>query len=832
MLRKKTIYSFCLCFLLSCFYVISQDKLSGTVKDTETGIPLDGANVVILKGPHAVAFSITNAHGQFSVPIQLPADTLTLYVSMMGYNSFSEKIGRRSSFEIEMKATPIQLKEVTIRPGRVWGRNDTIRYDASRFLRDNDQTIEDLMKRLPGIQVDDDGTIQYKGKPIGTIYVEGLDLMDSRYKSISRTLPPQSVKEIEVLDNHQRIKSLVGKVSSDMTDINLKLSDSFKDRWSVNGKAATGISLNDLLYELEANALQISKKSQSLYALKLSNTGNGITKEAEKGEDEMRQSLPDYRLLPIEDLSSPLKEKRWLFNDAAIATGNRLYRLGQDSRLKINAFYTNDHINRKSSSETTYLNLTDTLTVDEIKEQVLNREQLNISADYEVNATTHFLRNKLDFFLEKEDIFTDVSGSYDVVQNRKNKSISLQDHFLVTHTLKDKSVWQLKAFAGYWRKQQQLRFNKLYQPIALQGLYANAESKWLIRHSKIGQNYTTGASVDFNNLEKYHRLWFTPAYEYLFDSFKFNLSLPMQKLYFQDKRKMLFHPGTLFRTDYKINYAWSARFTALYEKKLGDLNAFYLKPFYTDYRTINVNEKGIPITHKHHYMLRTEYKNTMSEFFVTADIHLSNSRVNHTFEQTMADDLFQWSRHYMSHKESSYGINSTLSKGFFDINTKTSLESSYWCNKSAQIRNGTILPFSLRMLTMKPTITISPLNPVEIAYSGEFQYQSTFLGKGSLETGLWSMNHTVSLSYIQQRLDLSTSVEYYRNEITPSKSVSLLFADFRATYKFPHMILQLQMNNLLNHRNYRYTIYQPLLVRSSQTTIRPREILLRIILKI
>lgn len=832
-LGKRGLSFICVWLLLSCgMSGVAQIKLTGTVKDAETGAPLDGTNVVVLRGGRAVSFSITNGEGTFSLPIELPADTLILYVSMLGYTPFLEKIGHRTLFEIELNPAPIQLNEVTIRPGRIWGRNDTIRYDASQFLRENDRTVEDLMKRLPGIQIDDDGNIQYKGKSIGTLYVEGLDLMDSRYKSISRNLPAQSVKEVEVLDNHQRVKSLVGKVASDVTDINLKLNDNFKDKWSFNTKEAVGFSVEDFLYEAEGNAMQISKKSQSLYALKLSNTGNGITKEADKGIEGTLQNLPDYRLLPTESISSPLKERRWLFNDAAIATANRLYRLTEDSRLKLNVFYTKDHINRESALETSYFNITDTLMVVENKNQTIKEKLVNISADYEVNASTHFLRNKMDFRLEKENVGTDISGTHDVFQSQRSRSVSLQDNFMITRTLHNNSVWQFRSVVGYWHRRQQLLFNSLDQPIALHGLYANSESRWIIRHTKIAQDYTAGASVDFNNLEKVHRLWFRPTYEHLINCFKFNLSLPFSAILLPEQSDVLFHPGFIFRTDYKINYAWTARFTAQYKKELEDIIALYRRPYYTDYRTFMVNDKGIPVTGKQYYTLRAEYKNTMSEFFVTADIHAANSKLNHTLEQTVEDDVFQWTRRYLPHRESSYGISSTLSKGFYDINTKTSLESSYWYNKSAQIRNGEILPFSLKMLTLKPNVSISPYSFLEVAYSGEFQFQSTLFGNNNQNDGLWSMNHKVSLYYIKKQFDLSSSVEYYHNEIAPARSVNLLFADFTATYKFSRLTLQLQLNNLLDHRNYRYTIYQPLSVYLSQTNIRPREVLLRIIMKI
>ena len=119
----------------------------------------------------------------------------------------------------------------------------------------------------------------------------------------------------------------------------------------------------------------------------------------------------------------------------------------------------------------------------------------------------------------------------------------------------------------------------------LEGLYARAESGWIIRRTEVRQHYTVGASVDLNNLKNHHRLWVTPAYEYLFKSLTFRMSAPLQAVLFPGDKEVLYLPGLTFRTDYKLNYAWNARLSARYGKELNDITAFYLKPYFTDYRT-------------------------------------------------------------------------------------------------------------------------------------------------------------------------------------------------------------------------------------------------------
>ena len=95
------------------------------------------------------------------------------------------------------------------------GRQDTINYDVSRFISPKDESVKDILKRLPGIQVNDAGKISYNGKDISRFYVEGMDLSDGRYGQISNNLQANAVETAQVLENHQPIRVLSKKISTE-----------------------------------------------------------------------------------------------------------------------------------------------------------------------------------------------------------------------------------------------------------------------------------------------------------------------------------------------------------------------------------------------------------------------------------------------------------------------------------------------------------------------------------------------------------------------------------------------------------------------------------------
>ncbi len=91
-----------------------------------------------------------------------------------------------------MKAPPIRQK------------NDTLIYNVASFASTQDKYIEDILKKLPGINVGENGQISYQGKSISKFYIEGQDLLGSNYNQATKNLPIESVSQIELMENNQK----------------------------------------------------------------------------------------------------------------------------------------------------------------------------------------------------------------------------------------------------------------------------------------------------------------------------------------------------------------------------------------------------------------------------------------------------------------------------------------------------------------------------------------------------------------------------------------------------------------------------------------------------
>jgi len=207
-----------LALLFLSFSSSAQFELSGYIRDTH-GHPLSSANVYLRKkGNTAIeGFAISAANGQYSVLLKLSqADTLLLSVSKIGYQTLERTVVYTTrQLDFVLQKGDITLKEVVVKPPAVRRYGDTLSYNVSDFQVESDRSIGDVIARMPGISIDENGRIKYQGKPINRYYIDNLNLLDNRYGLVNNNLPYDKVLSVEVFENHQPIRILDSLVMSE-----------------------------------------------------------------------------------------------------------------------------------------------------------------------------------------------------------------------------------------------------------------------------------------------------------------------------------------------------------------------------------------------------------------------------------------------------------------------------------------------------------------------------------------------------------------------------------------------------------------------------------------
>jgi hypothetical protein len=232
-----------------CTTSFSQATLKGKLIDSTAKIPLGLATVTVFKASDTaiITYRLSNPEGDFKIP-GLPFDVkCRVVVSYSGYIGYRKEFTVRSDQPVldlgtvYMSPASVAMQEVVVYAERppVVIKKDTVEFNASAFKTLPNALVEDLLKKLPGVQVDKDGNIMVNGKPVNRILVDGKTFFGDDPKMASRNLPSQVIDKVQVTDDKEEMlrngddnANNVGKV------INLTLKKGIKK--SMFGKAYAG----------------------------------------------------------------------------------------------------------------------------------------------------------------------------------------------------------------------------------------------------------------------------------------------------------------------------------------------------------------------------------------------------------------------------------------------------------------------------------------------------------------------------------------------------------------------------------------------------------------
>ena len=216
--------------------------------------------------------------------------------------------------------------------------------------------MEDVLKKLPGIKVAENGSVTYQGKAINKFYIEGKDLLGSSYNQATRNMPIDAVSDVEVYENHQPVKMLQNKQFSDRAALNIKLKSGYKSR--PFGEIEGGIGGKPTIWNNRIFLTQILGKSQLLVSGKMNNTGADLSDETQEHIDVA--DLDAYEPQMAEVLSGGslanevVSQDRYLRNKSYSLGLNSLTAVSKDATLRANVLFYSDHSSNISNCEYIY----------------------------------------------------------------------------------------------------------------------------------------------------------------------------------------------------------------------------------------------------------------------------------------------------------------------------------------------------------------------------------------------------------------------------------------------------------------------------------------------
>lgn len=394
---------FLLYFLLFSTISSFSQKLSvsGNVQDTAAKGPLPNAIVMAIKLTDStlVGFTRTDNNGFFKLK-PLPIDTYQVVISHpkfadMGYFIFGDKKNLEYDFgKIILQPKNVSLDEVTIFAFKdpIYYKGDTLIYTADSFKTKANATVEDLLKKLPGLKVDKDGKITSQGKSVDKVLVDGDEFFGGDPTVATKNLNASSIESVQIYE--KKSDDVANSSTGEETQkiLNLKLKDEAKKGYF--GKIS-GASDFQKFYEGEGLANYFKKKLKvSVFGL-VTNTPNssfgwgdvykyGLNNEFERTDNEDGGMSMSYSNNQAQGIPQTIKSG-FYFTD----------KLSKNTKLNFNYSYNSSQVNAKTSTNSQYF-LTDTnYTTSNISQSIKKNEAhaINIGIEQRIDSLTDFTFN-------------------------------------------------------------------------------------------------------------------------------------------------------------------------------------------------------------------------------------------------------------------------------------------------------------------------------------------------------------------------------------------------------------------------------------------------------
>jgi hypothetical protein len=254
----KNSYFLAALFVLVSLSVLSAQNdgfvnVSGIIVDEDSNETLPSASAVLLQAQDSViaAFSISNKDGKI-VLRRVKQGAYVLQVSYLGYHTFSQSLDITNTTSdldiglIQMKKDVATLQETVVTGERIpiSIRKDTIVYNADAFKTQPNDKVEDLLRKMPGIEVEQDGTIIAQGEEVEKILVDGKEFFGGDPKIATKNLPAKAVDEVEIFDKKSDQAEFTGIDDGErIKAMNLELKEEYKE--GIFGNLTAGYGSDD-----------------------------------------------------------------------------------------------------------------------------------------------------------------------------------------------------------------------------------------------------------------------------------------------------------------------------------------------------------------------------------------------------------------------------------------------------------------------------------------------------------------------------------------------------------------------------------------------------------
>ncbi|WP_459995452.1 TonB-dependent receptor [Prevotella dentasini] len=824
-------------------------NLTGRVED-ESGSGLKKVSVVLLDGRNlAVSYALTGNDGSFSVSVPTGKAAKAIKFSCLGYSPEQMQLSDfKNGQAVRLQQHAVELKEVKVKPKGIVQRGDTLDYLVSKFKKDQDRSIADVIARMAGLNVSKDGKITYQGRAINKFYVEGMDLMGGKYSVISENLSADKVKKVQVYEKHQPVKSLKDIDFSEQAALNIVLKDDVKDVWQGTCSMGGGTALQEkasALYDGRLSEMLFSRKVQSVSMYKFNNTGKNIKSEI-TSHSVFEEYVPTEGSV-LSNLStsvSDLDGERTQFNRTHLVCNSTLFKIGKDSELRTQLTGLYDHTSLNEETQTIYTNVRGDSAITEKRDADSYRSELTGEVLLRINSDKLYLANTLNGYIDfNRSTGTTLLNGRETRENVKPRRRQLTDKLKFVRNMGNGKAISAEGYFSYsYLPGQLLLANGTMQDLNIDALRWGAStdfrhSLWRLdvayrtRLEGISQKMTTENFLT-NQTDTYseYKLYVEPQLGYKSRTFNVSSGFPVSLLHRSfnglDKVQLAFEPNV--SVGFEPTAKWNFNAYYFHSWSPSDLTGTSDAPTFVDYLTLRRNNGRLRYTPLDYLSGRIEFKDIIHGFFATmrttynymGSVPLYKSRIDpvYSFYESEPTDRYTSNKSFVM--EASMGMNLDW------LQTTVKLTARSSTTKTDLLVGEYLMPTTMTGRALVADLSFNPVRRLSLKAMSSISYsrRSSSGEVGLPGSSIMYYNHTLNASWTLGKWQLLCNGDYFHSNDKSASDAFFLDAELR--YRRKKLDVYLSLRNLLGKNTYEKR-YLTSLIRSYDTIrVRPRELML------
>lgn len=851
-----------LLFLIISASAVAQVKVSGKVVDKESNEPLTGASVIVKGADGKIKkFASSKSDGGFSMTIP-SVNGCRLEVTMMSFAKQSIPLDSVSfPLTVYMEPGTTLLKEVTVKADRIREQGDTITYNVGSFAQQQDRSIGDVLKRMPGIDVANNGKIQYQGEDINKFYIEGSDLLGGKYGIATNGISHEDVGAVEVMENHQPMQVLLGISFSDKAAINLKLKNKAKATWTFHGDAGGGWSWQPegTIWDGELFAMAVMPGFQNITTLRTNNTGENLSSSSTDFFADRRQTgLSQYVGVGLPGVPS-LSNKRTLFNRSFLVSTNSLWKL-KNGEFKANIDYSFNRVTADASNITTYFLDEGNRIITENRSGTEHTHSLSGKFIYELNQKTAFINNTLQTNLDWDDVSLATTGSIPNGQSDDLPDYYVSNKFKMIKRFKGKHLVTFQSVNEWESLPQTLNLDmngeQFRQHISDHAFYTHESAAYAFNIKGVTLSLEGGIKAYLRSMDSqlpelpeelpgltenvvntnYLTVYATPKFEYWVRRVNLSLNLPVSYAHYNFDKAIANRDEVYFSPSLSFNWKPNNRFSGTLRGGLGrspmNLNLIHPGLIMTNYRTLTSGVDNFYNSSSQNVSASFSYKHTRHGLFANGRVMQSWTHVPYTMAQQLYGDYVVYSYADAKNDGKMLMVMGNIGKTLDFMRGSCNVNGSFSRNESHLLSQRKSVNSVSTGWSVGGKINGNPCRWFSFDYRIDYS-DSRLTMNGQSESWLSTMENELSLTFIPHRKwQWTVSGEHYRNELTEHNYKNVVMLDTKLTFQLNKKIeFAASLTNILNKRSYEYPTYSQLSSFESRRQLRGRQLLFSITLR-